>query len=101
MPAKAYQEPNLLYELYVKKRMTMTDIQKYFEERYGVKVTGQTIYNHLKKYDLLKYRGKGKSTASGRMKPKLSPTAIAAQQRVREQRKMMKARAQGKGLNAR
>lgn len=94
MIAKPYQDKNLLYELYVKKRMTMTDIQKYFEERYGSKATAQTIYNHLKKYDLLKFRGKGKKTVT--VKPALSPMAIEAQKRVREQRKRMKLRSKGK-----
>lgn len=96
MAMKPYQDKNLLYELYVKKRMTMTDIQKYFEERYGSKVTAQTIYNHLKKYDLLKFRGKGKVSAT-RIKPKLSAAAIEGQKKVREQRKLMKQRARGKG----
>jgi len=92
MTIKPYQDKALLYELYVKKRMTMTDIHKYFQEKYGYTGTSQTIYNWLKRYDLLKYRGKGKRSATN-LKPQASPMAIRAQQIKREQRKQMKQRA--------
>jgi hypothetical protein len=88
---KPYQDKNLLYELYVKRRMTMTDIHKYFQEKYGYEGTSQTIYNWLKRYDLLKYRGKGRRSATNQ-KPALSPMAKQAAQMRRDQRKIMKQR---------
>lgn len=91
MASKPYQDRLLLHELYVKKRMTMTSIQKYFEDKYGCVVSSQTIYNYLKKYDLLKYRGKGRRNVVGK-KPVLSPMAMRAQQIKREQRRRMKNR---------
>lgn len=55
-----WQDRMLMHDLYVKKRMNITDIQKIFEKKYGKKTSIQTIYNYLKKFDLLKYRGKGR-----------------------------------------
>ena len=97
MSSKPYQDKNLMYDLYVKRRMTMTDIHKYFQEKYGYTGTAQTIYNWLRPehHDLLKYRGKGRRKLN-RMKPKLSPKALSTQQKVRDQRKQMKDRAKGK-----
>lgn len=55
-----YKDKAILYELYVKKRMGIKDMAEYFKKNYNCKVTPQTIYNWLEKYDLLKFRGKGR-----------------------------------------
>ena len=93
---KPYQDRALMYELYVKRRMTMTQIHKFLEEKYGYDGSSQTIYNWLKRFDLLKYRGKGIKSISNQMKPTLSPMAEEAKRIRREQKKRMKQRAQGK-----
>lgn len=93
---KPYQDRALMYELYVKRRMTMTQIHKHLEEKYGYEGSSQTIYNWLKRFDLLKYRGKGRKSISNAQKPTLSPMAQKAQQIRREQKKRMKQRAKGK-----
>lgn len=51
---KRYKSEVYLYQEYVKKRRTAKDIA----EDNGV--TEMTIWNWLKKFDLLKYRGKGR-----------------------------------------
>ena len=58
---KIYEDKNFLYEMYVKKRMNLTDICKILDSKYNIKITPQALYNHVKKHDLLKYRGKGRN----------------------------------------
>lgn len=55
MTFKIYEDKSYLYEKYVLKRMTAKEIA----DENGV--TEMTIYNHLKKNDLLKYKGKGRN----------------------------------------
>lgn len=52
---KLYEDPDYLYDEYVKKRKTAAQIGKEND------CTEMTIYNHLKKNDLLKYKGKGRT----------------------------------------
>lgn len=52
---KIYTDPGYLYEQYVKKRRTAKEIAE------DHNVTEVTIYNHLKKNDLLKFKGKGRN----------------------------------------
>ena len=66
MALEPYKDKAFLYEHYVAKRMNMTDIVKLLEKNYNVKVSPQSVYNWCKKYDLLKYRGKGRNLSSGR-----------------------------------
>ena len=54
MGYKLYQDKEYLYEEYVKRRRNAKDIA----EEHGV--TEMTIYNQLKKHDLLRLRGKGR-----------------------------------------
>lgn len=56
-----YKDKGWLYEQYVKKRRNLTDICQMLESQYNLKVTPQTVYNWCEKYDLLKFRGKGRN----------------------------------------
>lgn len=58
MAYKEYDDYDYLHEEYVTRRRTAKDIA----EEHGV--TEMTIWNHLKKYDLLKFRGKGRRLGS-------------------------------------
>lgn len=61
---KPYQDKSLLYQLYVVKRMNIKDIAELFKTNYNCKTTPQTVYNWIKNYDLLKYRGKGRNISA-------------------------------------
>lgn len=52
---KIYEDRDWLFEQYVKQGRTAKDIAD------DVGVTEMTIYNWLKKFDLLRYKGKGRS----------------------------------------
>ena len=71
-----YKDKTTLHTLYVTKRMGIKEMSEYFQKNYNCKVTPQTIYNWLKNYDLLKYRGKGRNINISRgtaVKPKAGP----------------------------
>lgn len=87
MTSEPYKDKAFLYEMYVKRRMNLTDICKHLENSFNIKVTPQAIYNWVKKYDLLKFRGKGRNLSQGgstRAKPN---ALIAAEKRNREIKK--------------
>lgn len=52
---KIYEDRDWLYEQYVRKGRTAKDIAD------DCNVTEMTIYNWLKKFDLLKFKGKGRT----------------------------------------
>ncbi len=58
---KIYQDKAFLYEHYVTKRMNIKDICDLLQKRYNVTISTQGLYNWIKKFDLLKYRGKGRN----------------------------------------
>ena len=90
-----YKDREWLYEHYVKKRMNLSDIAKRLKKGYGIEVTPQAIYNWCKKYDLLKYRGKGrKMMNSGKKRPK-SPAQKEMERRRREMKKINDMRKKG------
>lgn len=76
--------------------MNMTDIVKLLEKNYNVKVSPQSIYNWCKKYDLLKYRGKGRNLSSGRPKAPKSPAQKLVEQKRREMKKRNEWKKKGK-----
>lgn len=77
--------------------MNLTDIVKLIEKDYGIQVSAQTIYNWVKKYDLLKYRGKGRNlSATSRKRPK-SPMQELVEKQKREARKANQQRKKGMG----
>jgi IS30 family transposase len=84
--------------MYVKRRMNLTDICKHLKKNYNITVTPQAIYNWIKKYDLLKYRGKGRNlAATSRRRPK-SPQQLEVERRRRLMRKRNRDRKKAMGL---
>lgn len=65
---KIYQDKEFLYEHYVRRRMNLKDICALMEKNYGTKISTQALYNWIKKYDLLKYRGKGRKLGANTQK---------------------------------
>lgn len=99
MQSEPYKDKTYLYEMYVKRRMNLTDICKHLKNTYNIEVTPQAIYNWVKKYDLLKFRGKGRNLSATSMKRPQSAAQKAAgerkraiQQRVRQRKKEMRGR---------
>jgi len=98
MTLDPYKDKTWLYEHYVKKRMNLTDIVKLLNQTYNITITPQALYNWCKKYDLLKFRGKGRNLnkGTGSRKPE-SPMQKLVEARRREQRKMNMARKKSMG----
>jgi IS30 family transposase len=91
-----YKDKAFLFEHYVKKRMNLTDIAKLLQKNYNITVTPQAIYNWCKKYDLLKYRGKGRNLSKSKIQRPKSPAQMIAEQRKRELRKRNQMRKKGR-----
>jgi hypothetical protein len=90
MANEIYKDKGFLYDMYVKRRMNLTDICKHLEQSYNVKVTPQAVYNWVKKYDLLKFRGKGRNLANTSMRRPKSPAQEEANRRKREMQQRTK-----------
>jgi len=76
-----YKDKAWLYEYYVKRRMNLTDLVDILDKQYGVKVSPQAVWNWLNKYDLLKYRGKGRKLSRATAKRPESAMAKKAKER--------------------
>ncbi len=87
MANEPYKDRDWMYFHYVNKRMKLTDIQKMLNERHGIEISPQSLYNWCKKFDLLKYRGKGRNLKPGQ-KRVISPMA----QQMAKTRQIQKAR---------
>lgn len=87
MAEEPYKQREWLYEHYVKKRMNLTDICKTLKQSYGIEVTPQAIYNWCKKYDLLKFRGKGRNLAITSLRKPKSPMQLEFERKKRERMK--------------
>ena len=88
---KIYQDKDFLYEHYVRRRMNLKDICELMEKKYNTTISTQGLYNWIKKFDLLKYRGKGRKLGANTQKR----NAMKMQQnpaRLREQRLRKQAR---------
>lgn len=96
MASEPYKDKEFLYEMYVKRRMNLTDICKHLQNSYGITVTPQAIYNWVKKYDLLKYRGKGRNLKQTAMRKPKSPMQEMVERKRREMRKMNAMKKKGK-----
>lgn len=96
MALEPYKDKAFLFEHYVKKRMNLTDIVKLLQKNYNITVTPQAVYNWCKKYDLLKYRGKGRSLSSHRPARPKSNAQRAAEARKKELQKRNKLRKKGR-----
>lgn len=97
MAHEVYQDKAWLYEHYVQKRMNLTDICKVLKQSYNVEVTPQAVYNWCKKYDLLKFRGKGRNLSATTLRRPKSPLQQQVEKRKREQQKANKLRKKGMG----
>lgn len=58
-----YKSRDWLYAHYITKKMGLKKIVEVLEKDYGIKITMQTAYNWLERYDLLKLKGKGRKKA--------------------------------------
>lgn len=80
-----YKDREWLYTMYVKKRMNLKDIVEILAKQYNVKISTQGLYNWLEKYDLLKYRGKGKKKTGGLQRPKTPMSAKKSPAKMRQE----------------
>ena len=94
MALEPYKDKQFLYEMYVKRRMNLTDICKLLQKNYNIELSPQALYNWVKKYDLLKYRGKGRKSTSNR-RPK-SPMQELVERKRREMQKANALKKKGK-----
>jgi ribosomal protein L23 len=63
---KPWTDKAYLYKMYVTQRKTIDQIAADVKETYGLSVTSMTVYNNLKKHDLIKNgRTLGKRTHGG------------------------------------
>ena len=90
MALEPYKDKAWLFEHYVKKRMNLTDICKVLKNSYNIEVTPQALYNWCKKYDLLKYRGKGRNLASTSNRKPKSPMQEKVEKMRRDRAKMLR-----------
>lgn len=67
--------------------MNLTDICKLLRKNYNIEITPQALYNWVKKYDLLKYRGKGRNLKNTAMRRPKSPMQELVERKRREMRK--------------
>jgi IS30 family transposase len=99
-----YKDKDWLYKHYVQRRMDSKDICELLLEKYNVKISPQGLYNWLKKYDLLKYRGKGRSLNANLQGAKMKKKGRAGgkkplspmEQRLRQQAKNRKRKRRGR-----
>lgn len=97
MGMEPYKDKAWLYEHYVKKRMNLTKICEILKKSYNITVTPQAVYNWIKKYDLLKYRGKGRNLSSTSMRRPKSPMQQQVERKRREMRKVNMQKKKGLG----
>lgn len=76
--------------------MNLTDICKHLKKSYNIEVTPQAVYNWVKKYDLLKYRGKGRNLSKTTMRRPKSPMQQEVERKRREMQKINKQRRKGR-----
>jgi len=62
-----YKNREWLYEYYIKRRMGLLAIQKMLKEKYNIKVSHQTIFNYIQKYNLDIMRHGKRRTISGNL----------------------------------
>jgi len=91
-----YKYKQWLYEHYVKKRMKLTDICKLLKQSHNIDVTPQALYNWAKKYDLLRFRGKGRTLKGVSQRRPKSPMQDRVEKMKRVRAKEMRARKKGR-----
>lgn len=92
MSTEPYKDREFLYDMYVRRRLNLTDIAKHLKKAYNIEVTPQAIYNWVKKYDLLKYRGKGRKLSQTSMRRPKSQAQQEAERKKRERAKEIRQR---------
>ena len=95
MALEPYKDKSWLYEHYVRKRMNLTDIVKLLKQTYNIDITPQGLYNWCDKYELLRFRGKGRNLSSTAKRRPQFPMQKQVEQRKREKRKQLQARKKG------
>lgn len=78
--------------------MNLTDICKHLKNTYSIEVTPQAVYNWVKKYDLLKYRGKGRNLSQTSMRRPKSPMQQEVEKKRREMQKLNRHKKKGRGF---
>ena len=96
MALEPYKDKQFLYEMYVKRRMNLTDICKLLQKNYNIELSPQALYNWVKKYDLLKYRGKGRNLKSTSNRRPKSPMQELVERKRREMQKANALKKKGK-----
>jgi hypothetical protein len=89
MPLEPYKDKGWLYEHYVKKRMNLSDIAKRLDQSHNITISPQALHNWVKKFDLLKFRGKGRNLSSTSMKRPKSKMQEEVEKQKRRQRAEM------------
>jgi GTP-binding protein EngB required for normal cell division len=93
MSLEPYKQKDWLYHHYVQKRMNLKDIVELLEKKYNIKVTPQAVYNWLAKYDLPKYRGKGRKMGANMQGRKKASQMGKRPDKLREERMRAMAKA--------
>ena len=72
--------------------MGLKQMVELIEKQYGTTVTIQTLYNWCVKFDLLKYRGKGRKMGSRSIvkKPEKSPMQVRIERQKRDRLRQAK-----------
>lgn len=76
--------------------MNLTDICKLLQQSYNITITPQALYNWVKKYDLLKYRGKGRNLKNTAMRRPKSPMQEMVERKRREMKKINQLKKKGR-----
>ena len=72
--------------------MNLSDIAKRLDQSHNITISPQALYNWVKKFDLLKFRGKGRNLASTSMKRPKSKMQEQVEMQKRKQRTEMQNR---------
>jgi GTP-binding protein EngB required for normal cell division len=98
MSLEPYKQRDWLYFHYVQKRMNLKDMVQLLEKNYNIKISHQSIYNWLVKYDLLKYRGKGRKIGANLQGKKKASSMGKRPDRAREERMRAMAKSRKKKI---
>ena len=101
MGIEPYKDKGWLYEHYVKKRMNLSDIAKRLDQSHNISISPQALYNWAKKFDLLKYKGKGRNLANTSMKRPKSKMQTEVEKMKRRRSADMAMRRKGRGMKKR
>jgi hypothetical protein len=75
--------------------MNLTDIVKLLKQTYNIEITPQGLYNWCEKYQLLRFRGRGRNLTSTAKRRPQSPMQQQVEKRKREKRKEIQMRKRG------